>query len=221
MPTALVTGASRGLGQAIANQFVSQGWDVLTPDRKQLDLLSPESIRRWCAASEPKALDALVHSAGVNWPTSIAQTTDAQWADTFQINLNALRILVQELLPRLTQPQGGRILALSSIFSLVNRPGRATYSSTKAAVNAFIRGLAVELAPHGILANALCPGYIDTDLTRQNNSPEQIAAIEKTIPLGRLGLPNDIAPLAVWLCSNANTYLTGQAIVLDGGFTCQ
>jgi 3-oxoacyl-[acyl-carrier protein] reductase len=84
-----------------------------------------------------------------------------------------------------------------------------------------VRALAVDLAHQGTLINAVCPGYIDTDMTRQNNSPEQLASIANAIPLGRLGLPEEISKLVVWLCSQDNTYITGQGIVIDGGFTCQ
>jgi len=217
MPLALVTGASRGIGRAIAAEFTAQGWQVLTPERAELDLARPESIQAWAEALDEPKLDALVHSAGVNWPKPLAEITDEVWDATFQINLRAFRQLVQAVLPRL---EGGRILALSSILGIVTRANRSTYSATKAAVNAFVRTLAVELGPRGILANTLCPGYIDTDLTRQNNSPEQLAAIAATIPLGRLGKPEEMARLAVWLCSEQNSYLTGQSIVADGGFTC-
>lgn len=220
MPTAVLTGGSRGLGLAMATEFTAQGWHVITPSRQELDLLDSGAIAKWCAGL-PGRVDALVHSAGVNWLRPVVAIDDEVWEEMLQVNLTALRVLVQGLVGRMTPPDGGRILALSSILSLVGRPHRAAYSSTKAAVNAFIRGIAVELGPQAILANALCPGYIDTDLTRQNNSPEVLEALQETIPLRRLGQPEDIAPLAVWLCSRHNTYVTGQTIVIDGGFTCQ
>jgi len=218
MPLALVTGASRGLGLAIAAEFSVQGWRVLAPSRDELDLSDGDAIRRWCTALGAEKIDALVHSAGVNRPRALAEITDEIWADSFQVNLTALRQLAQGIAPRMTG--GGRIVAMSSIFGIVSRPGRATYSATKAAVNGFIRALAVELGPQGILANALCPGYVLTDMTRQNNTPEQLDEIAGTIPLRRIGTPQEIARLAVWLCSEQNTYLTGQAVVCDGGQTC-
>lgn len=218
MPLALVTGASRGIGRAIADEFGKQGWTVLAPTRAELDLNNGAAIRSWCDSPGAENIDALVHCAGVNWPRPLAEITDEIWDETFQVNLTALRQLAQGVASRMVG--GGRIVAVSSILSLVSRPGRATYSATKSAVNGFIRALAIELGPQNILANALCPGYVDTDLTRQNNSPEQLAAIAETIPLRRLGTAQEIAKLAVWLCSAENTYLTGQAIVIDGGFTC-
>jgi 3-oxoacyl-[acyl-carrier protein] reductase len=218
MPLALVTGASRGIGRAIAGEFTDRGWKVLAPSRAELDLRDGNAIRRWCAALDAPKVDALVHSAGVNWPGPIGDVAGDVWADTLQVNLTALFQLAQGVAPRMQG--GGRIVALSSILAFVSRPGRGPYSAAKAGVNGFIRALAAELGPRGILANALCPGYIDTDLTRANNTPEQIEAIVGTIPLRRLGTPQEIARLAVWLCSDENTYLTGQAIYCDGGFTC-
>jgi 3-oxoacyl-[acyl-carrier protein] reductase len=115
----------------------------------------------------------------------------------------------------------GRILNISTIFSLVTKERRAAYSMTKAALNALTRSSAVEFGPSGVLVNALAPGYVDTALTRQNNSPEAIAAITATIPLRRLADAEELARAAAFLVSEENTYLTGQTIVVDGGFTCQ
>jgi 3-oxoacyl-[acyl-carrier protein] reductase len=110
---------------------------------------------------------------------------------------------------------------VSSIFSLVTKPKRVAYSMTKAALNAFVRSVAVESGPGGVLANSLCPGYVETALTRQNNSPEEIAAMVKAIPAQRLAQPEELARVAYFLGSDENTYISGQAIVADGGFLCQ
>lgn len=220
MPQALVTGGSRGIGAAIVREFRYQGWQVLVPTRLEMDLRNCGSIRNYIGTLSGVSIDALVHSAGVNWPKPLEQITETAWEEILQVNLSALRQLIQSITPKMVEQGSGRILALSSIFSLVSRPGRAAYAASKAAVNALVRTAAIELGPKGIIANSLCPGYIDTDLTRQNNTSDQIRQIATTIPLGRLGTPEEIARLAVFLCSDTNTYLTGQAIVADGGFTC-
>src|SRR6185295_10930291 len=98
---------------------------------------------------------------------------------------------------------------------------RVSYTASKAAVNGMTRSLAVELAPHGVLVNALAPGYVDTELTRRNNSPREIAAFTAAIPQGRMGKPREIAEAALFLCSEANSYMTGQVVALDGGYTCK
>ena len=217
MPVALVTGASRGIGKAIASEFAAQAWHVLTPSRAELDLRDGSAIRDWCASGGDEKIDALVHSAGINFPRSLGDIPDELWAETLQVNLTAFRQLLQGLAHRIG---GGRILAIGSILGIVSRPERAAYSASKAALAGFIRALAVEQGPKGVYANVLCPGFVDTDLTRQNNTPAQIAALEGSIPLRRLATPAEIARIAVWLCSPQNTYITGQSIVCDGGFTC-
>jgi 3-oxoacyl-[acyl-carrier protein] reductase len=97
----------------------------------------------------------------------------------------------------------------------------SVYSVTKAGLNALTRSAALEFATYGILVNAVCPGYVGTELTFANNSPEQLAGIASSIPLQRLAQPDEIAKLVVFLCSQDNTYLTGQSIIIDGGFTCK
>ena len=115
----------------------------------------------------------------------------------------------------------GRIVNISSVWSVVSRAGRISYSMSKAALNGMTRSLAVELSPYNILVNAVAPGYVLTDLTCQNNSETELETIRKTIPLQRLAEPQEIADIVAFLCSERNTYLTGQTLVVDGGFTCQ
>lgn len=216
---AVVTGGSRGIGRAIVAEFVRDGWQVLAPTRAELDLSDASSIRGWCASLPAEiVVDAIVHSAGVNWPRPIEAVDEPIWQATMQVNVAAALQLVQGLQPRLP---GARIVMLGSILGLVSRPHRSAYSASKAALQGLVRAMAVELGPQQTLVNALCPGYVDTDLTRANNSAAQLEAIAATIPLRRLGTPTEVARLAVWLCSRQNTYLTGQSLVIDGGFTCQ
>jgi 3-oxoacyl-[acyl-carrier protein] reductase len=138
-----------------------------------------------------------------------------------QINLAAPLRLIQAVVPHMQQQKWGRILNVSSILSLVARERRSGYSMTKAALNALTRSAAVEFGPDGVLVNALCPGYVETALTRQNNTPAEIAALAASIPLNRLAQPDELARVAAFLCSEENSYLTGQMVVIDGGFTCK
>ena len=115
----------------------------------------------------------------------------------------------------------GRILNVASIFAVVTRERRGAYSMTKAALAALTRTAAVEFGPNGVLVNALAPGYVDTDLTRQTNPPDALKAIESAIPLRRMAQAGELAEVAAFLVSGRNTYLTGQTVFVDGGFTCQ
>lgn len=128
---------------------------------------------------------------------------------------------MQAVVPGMRSRAWGRVVNISSIYALVTRERRASYSSTKAAVLGLTRAAAVELAPFGILVNAVCPGFVETALTRQNNTAEELADIAASVPLGRLAEPQDIASVVAFLCSEENRYMTGQALVVDGGFTCR
>ena len=113
----------------------------------------------------------------------------------------------------------GRIVNISSIWSGVTKPGRSIYASSKAAINAFTRTAAVEYAAHNVLVNAVAPGYVNTELTQVNNTPEQIEAIKSNLPTKRLAEPVEIAELVFFLSSEKNTFITGQTIFADGGYS--
>jgi 3-oxoacyl-[acyl-carrier protein] reductase len=217
---ALVTGAGRGIGRAIAERLREDGALVLAPSRAELDLLSNESIDRWCAAlAQP--VDVLVNDAGVNPLASAAEFTDADLGQTVQVNLLAPMRLARALTPGMARRGWGRVVNVSSIWSGVAKPRRFVYATTKAGLNGMTRALAVELAGSGVLVNAVAPGYVNTELTARNNPPEELARIAETIPVGRLAEPHEIAEVVAFLCSARNGYLTGQTIFVDGGFTCR
>jgi len=114
----------------------------------------------------------------------------------------------------------GRIINISSIFGIVARGKQTMYSATKHAINGVTKTLALELGPHNILVNSVCPGFTNTDLVKRN-PPEKNALIAKDIPLGRFAEPSEIAELVLFLISDKNTYVNGQSLVIDGGFTCR
>jgi len=216
---ALVTGASRGIGKAIAARLQRGGAKVLTPPRQELELLSNASIDSYLAAlSEP--VDILVNDAGINRLGSAVEASDGDIQDTLQINLVAPLRLVRGLAPGMMERRYGRIVNISSIWSVVSKPRRITYAASKSGLNGLTRTLAVELAPYNILVNAVAPGFVLTEMTRQNNTEADLEAICRTIPAERLARPEEIAEVVAFLCSEANSYLTGQTLLVDGGFTC-
>ncbi len=219
--TALVTGGSRGIGLAIAELFKKNGLEVLTPTRQELDLSSEESIQNFLKKNSHLQIDILVNNAGINIIENISEISENNLKEALQINLIAPTILIKELSPKMVQRVYGRIVNISSIWSGLSKPGRAVYSSTKSAINGLTRSAAVELSAHNILVNAVAPGFVDTDLTRKNNSPEQLKIIESNIPAKRLAKATEIAELVYFLVSEKNTYITGQTIFIDGGFSCQ
>jgi len=114
----------------------------------------------------------------------------------------------------------GRVVNISSVWSVVSKPRRFAYSTVKAAINGMTRALAVECAASNVLANAVAPGFVNTELTRKNNSEAEIRVLAENIPVKRLAEPREIADLVVFLGSERNTYITGQTVVIDGGYTC-
>lgn len=217
--TALITGASRGIGRAIAERLRTDGINTITPTRKEMDLLSDTSINSYIRSLD-RPIDILINNAGINITASLPQLTDSQIRDTMQINLLAPIRLARLLAPTMMDRHYGRILSISSIWGVVTKGGRLSYSTAKSALGGMTRTLAVELGTHDILVNGLAPGYVNTELTEKNNTPAQIEVIKRSIPLGRLAEPKEIAEVAAFLVSEKNSYITGQLIVVDGGYTC-
>ncbi|MBD0320402.1 MAG: SDR family oxidoreductase [Gemmatimonadetes bacterium] len=219
--TALVTGGARGIGAAIAAELERRGFSVLAPTRQEMDLGDPASVESYLAARHGTRVDVLVNNAGINHLRALEELDGGTWEAMVQTNLSAPLRLTQAFAAGMRERGWGRILNVSSIFGIVTKERRAAYSMTKSALNALTRSAAVEMGPHGVLVNALCPGYVDTALTRQNNSPADIEAIEASIPLRRMAQAEELARVAGFLCSEENGYLTGQMVVVDGGFLCK
>ena len=218
---AFITGGARGIGAAIKVELEGRGCRVVAPARIELDLGEPASVEKYLTANAELPVDILINNAGINVLNPIAAIDPVTWQRMLQTNLTSALRLVQAFAPGMARRGWGRILSVSSIFGTVTREQRAAYSMTKSALDALTRSVAVEFGAGGVLANALAPGYVDTELTRQNNSPEAIAKICANIPLRRLAAPPELARVASFLVSEENTYLTGQTLLVDGGFTCQ
>lgn len=219
--TALVTGGSRGIGAAIVAELTRQNIKVVKPSRKELDLADRESLERFVAANIHLGVNILVNNAGINFINPLEAITETNWRQMFEVNLHAPFRLIQALAPAMKAQGWGRIVNISSVFSLVTKEKRTAYSAMKSGLNGLTRTAAVELGPSGILVNAVCPGYVETEMTRQNNSPSEVAQITAAIPLRRLAQPEEIARYVGFLCSEENSYITGQTLVIDGGFACQ
>jgi 3-oxoacyl-[acyl-carrier protein] reductase len=218
--TVFLTGGARGIGLAIRQELVAAGYTVICPSREELDLASKDLVEAYLRKHSDLSVDVLINNAGMNVPEKISKISWDTWSMTLQTNLTSAVRLIQFLAPGMSSRGYGRILNTSSILGIVTKEGRAAYSMTKAALNALTRSAALEFGAGGVLVNSLAPGYVDTELTRKNNSPEEMASIISSIPLGRMADPKELAKVAGFLVSDQNTYLTGQTIVVDGGFTC-
>ena len=217
----LITGGSRGIGRAVVERYRAAGCDVIAPPRAELDLLDNNSIDNFIDRHRETAIDVIINNAGINDINAVENITDDEINRMLQTNLIAPLRLIRGLVGQMKRRNFGRIVNIGSVWAVVSKGGRAVYSASKNGLHGITNTLALELAPHNILVNTICPGFVMTELTVKNNTPDQIEALEKNIPLGRLASPKEIADFVYFVGSEHNTYITGQKIIIDGGYTAQ
>jgi 3-oxoacyl-[acyl-carrier protein] reductase len=234
--TALVTGASRGIGKAVARRLAADGASVIIHCHRsraaadtlvtelgsghvvQADLGSVKEIDAMLASLGAKKLDILVNNAGMWIGTPLGKTPAEDVERILAVNIRSVFWVTQAALPLLSD--GARIINISSVAARVGvRGGRSLYGATKAAIDAFTRNWALELADRKILVNAVAPGYVTTDMTAEHFSDAEVKrrAIERS-PLGRLGTAEEVADVVAFLCSHEARWITGQILNVSGGF---
>jgi 3-oxoacyl-[acyl-carrier protein] reductase len=239
--SALVTGASRGIGRAIALKLAAAGASVVVHYGRNAaaaaavateitaaggkavtfgaDLADPDAVRSFWARLDPilgsASLDILVNNAGVGGQATIGTITEADLDRVLQVNFKAPFLLIQGAMPRLRD--GGRIINISSMGTRAAYPAMAAYAPSKAALEALTLLLAVELGPRNITVNAVLPGATATDMNTRARDPELSQVIAKTIALGRVGQPEDVADIVLLLASEQGRWITGQRIDASGG----
>jgi 3-oxoacyl-[acyl-carrier protein] reductase len=241
MPTALVTGASKGIGQATALALARAGIDVAVNargmegteaaaeavrslDQQALalpgDMAIDDDVKRLASLVSDAwgGVDILVNNAGITHSGSLRETTDEAWQRLMDVNLKSMFLVTRALAPYMLERRFGRIINVASMTARLGRGfvGSASYGASKGAVVSFTRGLAKEFGPHGITVNAVAPGVIVTDMNR-NYLARHGDEVVKGIPLGRFGEPDDVAGVIAFLASDAASYLTGTIIDVNGG----
>lgn len=228
---ALVTGATRGIGEAIALRLKLEGAQVIAtgtrPGGKAPQGCSYEAVDfSDCRAAETFAkkaatmdLDILVNNAGINKISPFEEIDPADFDRIQRVNVRAPFLLCRAVLPRMKKKKWGRIVNVSSIFSKIAKERRGSYCASKFALDGMTAAISAEAAAHGVLANCVAPGFIDTDLTRSILGKAGMKALAARVPAGRLGTPREIAALVAWLSGPENTYISGQNLVIDGGFS--
>jgi len=215
----LVTGASRGIGKAIAEIYRESGYCVDTPSREELDLEDIDSVLLFVKEHSDSGYDIIINNAGCNLINNIENVLEENVVQMMNVNLLAPIYLLRGFVPHMKVNGFGRIVNIGSIWGAIGKPGRSIYSATKHGIHGITNTLAVELAPYNILVNTVAPGQTLTELTLKNNSEEDIRKMEMDIPVGRLAKPEEIAKVVFFLGNENNTYITGQQIIVDGGLT--
>jgi NAD(P)-dependent dehydrogenase (short-subunit alcohol dehydrogenase family) len=239
---ALVTGGSKGLGKAMARGFAEAGADIVISSRHEnelrpaLDEILRGTKQRGCyfvadmrnraevsqlaknALERMGRVDILVNNAGTNVPQVTEEIRDADWDAVLEINLSSVMALTRALLPQMKARRWGRIIHISSIMGFISKEGRNAYSATKAALIALARAEALELGSHGITVNCLAPGPFLTDLPAKLLGEEEKQTFARRTALGRWADPKELVGPALLLASEAGSYITGETLVVDGGY---
>lgn len=227
---ALITGGTKGIGKAIAKKLSSGGLEVFVVGRKkisttpriqfiQCDLEKLEDLNFLEEKIAEEHFDVLVNNAGINIIGCIDDYSTSDFIKIQQLNTVVPFLLSKACIPHMKKKKFGRIINIGSIFGHISKEHRFAYSTSKFGLYGLTKSFAVELAKDNILVNCISPGFVETDLTKEVLGPKGMADMAKRIPMGRLAQPEEIAGLARFLCSAENTYLTGQQIIIDGGFT--
>lgn len=242
---AIVTGASRGIGRAIASALATEGASVVVGYRAaealaasavaeiqataggerraaiacRADVRDPAQAARLAEAAIAAfgRIDILVHSAGVALSKLLIDTTPEEWRQVLATHVDGAFYAARAALPAMWRQRSGRIIVISSVWGLTGAAGEVAYSTAKAALIGFTKALAREVAPAGITVNAVAPGVIETDMLAEFG-PEERADLVARTPAGRLGTPADVAPAVLFLASDAAGYVTGQVLCPTGGF---
>lgn len=228
---ALVTGGTRGIGAAIAQYFLVTGHHVIvtgTKDNKKfnsdfeyfgVDFLDEDSLADFRKFVQSQPIDILINNAGINKIGHFELLDIKDFDNILRVNLRTPFLLIQDVIPYMKRKKWGRIVNITSIFGNVSKELRAPYSASKFGLDGMTVALSAELSEFGILANSVGPGVIDTELTQKILGKNGIKKLVNGIPMKRLGKPEEIAKFVYWLSSEENTYLTGQNIMIDGGFS--
>ena len=237
--TVIITGGTRGIGAAIARVFLKAGAQLLVTGTKdsnpkiqgisdgnnntryhQLDFSSDDSVNKFFnAVHKLKKIDVLVNNAGVNKIESVSNISTEDWDWINTVNLKGPFLLTRAVSETMKKQNSGKIINIASIFSVVSKEKRAAYSSTKWGLIGFTKAVALDLARFNVQVNAVSPGFVDTELTRRILDIKEIKALTENIPQGRLAKPEEIANVVLFLCSDKNSYISGQNIVIDGGYS--
>ena len=229
-----ITGVSRGIGLEIAKCFLNAGYFVIGTSRSNfnlgealdsdhclhipLDVTDRDQVKDCMEQikTQEKIPNVLINNAGITKDQLFLRMKDEDWDEVINSNLTGVFNITKLFIKSMVKDRSGKIINISSVAGLMGNPGQVNYSSSKAGLGGFTRSLAKEVAARNITVNCIAPGFIETDMTNHFKSDE-LDNILKTIPANKMGNPQDIANLALFLASSSADYITGQTISVDGG----
>jgi NAD(P)-dependent dehydrogenase (short-subunit alcohol dehydrogenase family) len=238
---AIVTGAGRGIGRSISQKLADSGAQIIAGDinlsdaeetaqilneqgktsvAQRLDVADADSLETviYEAAKKFRKVDILVNNAGIMYRTRILDISTDEWEKTLKVNLTGAFLCTQAVLPGMKKRGFGRIINISSSAGRsVSTLGGAHYTASKAGMLGLTRAVAKEVAPFGITVNAICPGLIDTEMARKTTTEKELKDFLDAFPISRIGMPEEIGDLVVFLCSEKASYITGASIDINGG----
>jgi 3-oxoacyl-[acyl-carrier protein] reductase len=239
---ALVTGGGRGIGKHIALELAARRYHVAISYNKsgtsamdvcdmmqhlgvdafavQCDVTNPEQVAEMFVQIEGNlgAVDILVNNAGITRDNLLMRMKDEEWQDVIAANLTSVFYCTKQAIKKMVKARWGRIINISSVVGLIGNPGQSNYCASKAGIVGFTKAVAREYGARGITANAIAPGFIESDMTSVLKDEIKQSMLAQ-IPLGRAGTPDDVARVAAFLASDDSAYVTGQVIAVDGGMT--
>lgn len=234
----LITGASGGIGTSLSKAFSSTKANLFLlgssdekisilqeelPSRDNIrfftvDLSQRENVNNFCDSiiEEFGGISVVINNAGITQDSLFMRMSDSVWDKVFAINLDASMAIIRKFIRGMIKNKWGRIVNISSVVASTGNPGQSNYVASKGALNGLTKSLALEVATRGVTVNCISPGFIDTTMTAKLNDDQRSKIIEK-IPMGRMGVGDDISSLALFLASNESSYITGQNIHVNGG----
>lgn len=230
----LITGGQGGLGKSICSKFLQLGAKVIVTTTKKelvnkktnkkiymhLNYNNKNSVQNFLNnLKKIKKIDILINNAGINQLSYINEIDEKYLEEIYGVNLKGPIIMTKQISKIMIKNRSGKIVNISSIFGVVGKSGRSLYSATKFGLIGLTKSSALDLAKYNILVNSVAPGVINTGLTKKILKTKELKKIKNEIPLNRLGEPLAVSYLVCFLCSNLNTYITGQNFVIDGGYT--
>lgn len=238
--TVLITGATKGIGHAIANDFKLLGANLILTGTKNdeinclnessdksdkvhyyyLDFLNKNSVAEFIENIQSyKKIDVLVNNAGINKINYIYDFDIEDWENIINVNLTGAFHLCRAVGKKMKAQNSGKIINIASIFGTITLSKRCAYTASKAGLIGFTKTISLDLSPFNVLVNSISPGFIETDLTKKILKKDEIIELESMIPIRRLGKPDEVSKLVLFLASEYNTYITAQNIIIDGGYS--